>query len=148
MCALGINSDGEWYESKWSTYQRPCDYCFKIYGTNKGSDQSTAEFNRKDNVLTISATNPENDTIRYGISWFNNDEIDEWADYVSSNKQIEISCEDKTGPVGVLSENKYEAQSEWVSINAKNNAYLTVISKYLKNHPQICLLLQRLVKTI
>lgn len=147
-CAWVVNSDGAWHESTWSSYERPCDYCFKIYGTNKAPNQPTAEFNRKDNILATSAADPENDTIRYGISWTNNDEVDRWTDYFESNEKIEIDCEDATALVGIISEDTYGEQSEWVSINAKNNAFPTIISNYLKDRPKICLLLQRLVETI
>ena len=87
---------------------------------NSPPTNPTCSFDGSDNVLIVHSYDPDEDKIRYGISWENNQDIDIWTDYFNSSNNVEIDCSRKNGTVGVIAEDEHGLQSEWISVKSKN----------------------------
>jgi len=116
-----------WYESisGWNYLQEgvvSCDFYFQTFGMhNQPPNNPVASYDRFGDELVITATDPDNDQIRYGISWDNDNIVDQWTNLVSSGTQQNIGCNGRTGTVKVIAEDEYGEQSNWVSVISKNN---------------------------
>ena len=98
------------------------DFCFKTYGlSNLPPNNPICSYNKDEDVLVIVATDPDENTLRYGIDWDNDQVVDQWTALLSSGTEQTIDCNDRKGTVGVISEDEYGAQSSWVSVKSKNN---------------------------
>lgn len=126
--------------------QHPGDWCFRIYCiANNAPNIPSTSYDRTNDILVISGTDPDGDMIRYGISWNYDTTVDQWTSLVPSGTTQSIACSGRTGSVKIISEDEYGAQSAWVSQNCKTKSLMmhllferfvqrdiTVIS-YLKN---------------
>ena len=115
-----------WYESisGWNYLQEGivrCDFCFQTYGMyNQPPNNPACSYDRINDELIITATDPDDDQIKYGVDWNNDLIIDQWTSLVTSGTEQRIDCGGRTGTVGVLAEDEYGAQSGFVSIKSKN----------------------------
>jgi len=109
-------------------------YCsIKIdFSTGAPPANPTATYNKQKNELVVSSTDPDGDQIRYGVSWNNDQTVDEWTTYYNSGEEVTIDCEGREGPVGVVSEDSTGRHSEWVSVKPKSNI---MIWSFLEKFP-------------
>lgn len=96
------------------------------------------------NHIGVTAEDPDNDTIRYGISWNNSSIIDEWTEFQWSGVEVEIVCWGHNDPAGVIAEDIYGARSQWNSIKAKTKVINTPFLTFLENHPRLFPLLRQI----
>lgn len=101
--------------------------------SNKKPSNPSTSYDKKNDELILSAIDPDGDKVKYGISWVNDNTIDHWTELVESGTELQIDCEDKTGTVGVISEDEYGAQSDWVlqeSVNKIPNPFIRLIERF------------------
>ena len=129
----------EYYPDQW-------DFTFKTYGyNNQPPSKPTCRYIRKENELSVSSNDVERDKIRYGISWDNNQVVEYWTDYFNSSLEVRIDCANYKGTVGVIAEDEYGDQSEWVSVTSKSKPYMIgILQRFLDNHQHMFSLLQLL----
>jgi len=129
-----------------SDYQDP-DFCFKTYGVhNNPPSIQTCRYEKTSDELIVSAIDIDGNQVRYGISWDNDQNVDQWTTFYDSGVESRINCEGRKGTVGAIAEDEYGAQSEWVSIKSKNKVINTPFLWFLENHPLIYQLLQRFLR--
>lgn len=122
------------------------DFCFKTYGElNNAPNRPSCSYEPITDVLIISATDPDNHEVKYGVSWDDDENIDTWTEYVPSGTEKQISCGGRKGTVGVIAEDEHGAQSSWISETAKNKTNNTPFLRFLQNHPNLFPLLQRIL---
>lgn len=115
-----------WYESisGWNYLKEGalyCDFCFQTYGTdNRAPNNPACSYDQIMDNLVITATDPDNDQIKYGVDWNNDLIIDQWTSLIASGTEQRIDCGGRTGTIGVLAEDEYGAQSDFVSLKSKN----------------------------
>jgi hypothetical protein len=80
----------------------------------------TVTYNKQNDELTLSSTDPDGDQIRYGVSWNNNQNVDTWTEFIDSGAEAKVDCEGRTGKVGVIAEDSTGLQSGWVSVTPKS----------------------------
>jgi len=85
-------------------------------------DEPSVSYNKKTDELVIRATDPDDDDIRYGISWNNDQNVDAWTDYYPSGESARMDCEGKEGTVGVIAQDANGAYSSWVSVKSKEKS--------------------------
>ena len=99
----------------------PADWCFRTFCLeNNPPNNPTVSYNKANDELVITATDPEGDKVQYGVSWDNDNIVDQWTNLVSSGTQQNIGCNGRTGTVKVIAEDEYGEQSNWVSVTSKN----------------------------
>ena len=137
------NPGWEWL--KWSD----CDYCFQTFGTgssNNAPNDPVCSYDRSKDQLIITATDPDGDKVRYGVDWNDDMNVDQWTSLVSSGTEERIDCNGRTGSVGVITEDENGAQSNWISVKAKNKPLnFPLFCRFLENHPHIFPLLRILL---
>jgi len=140
-----------WYESisGWNYLQEGivrCDFCFETYGTaeNNPPNKPVCSYDSSSDELVVTATDPDGDQVRYGVDWNLDGTVDQWTGLVPSGTQKSISCSGRKGTVGVLSEDEYGAQSDWVSQKSKNKPINTPFLRFLENHPHLFPLLRQI----
>jgi CubicO group peptidase (beta-lactamase class C family) len=97
-----------------------------IYGkeiTNSPPSNPTCVYDKGNDEVILMSVDPDNDQIRYGISWDNNQNVDNWTDYFNSSLEVRINCEGRKGTIGVIAEDKYGGESVWVSVTVKNKSF-------------------------
>jgi hypothetical protein len=105
----------------------------------------TCTYDKKNNEITVSSTDADGDQIRYGVSWANNQKVDEWTTLYNSGVEASINCEGKNGTVGIIAEDATGRQSGWVSVTPKNKSVglnslselLTILYKLLQRMLQL-----------
>ena len=70
-------------------------------------------YDKYNNILFITAMDPDNDKICVGIDWDRDQIIDEWSSYRKIKTRWEFDCNDKTGTVYILAQDEHGAISEW-----------------------------------
>jgi CubicO group peptidase (beta-lactamase class C family) len=104
----------------------PLDYIIiQLYNygkeiTNKPPANPTVKYVKANNELVVKSVDPDNDQIRFGVSWENNQNVDYWTDYNNSNIEIRVDCDDHKSTIGVIAEDEYGGQSEWISVSSKS----------------------------
>jgi hypothetical protein len=88
--------------------------------TNQPPNKPSTYYNKADDQLVFTATDPDLDKIRYGVSWDNDGNIDQWSGLYNSGSSTSIDCNGRKGTVGVIAEDEHGAQSDWVSVKSKN----------------------------
>jgi len=101
-------------------------YCsIKIdFSTGLPPTKPTCTYDKKNNEITVTSTDADADQIRYGVSWNNDQNVDEWTTLYNSGVAAKIDCEGKNGTVGVIAEDATGRQSRWVSVNTKKTNQL------------------------
>jgi len=112
-----------------------------IVNNNEPPSNPICSFNSMKNELAISATDSDDDMIRYGISWTNDMTVDQWTDFVKSGTEQRVECIGAQNIVGVIAEDEHGAQSEWISVKSKHKSFIN----YLENHLNLFPLLRQLL---
>jgi hypothetical protein len=114
------------------------DFCFKTYGEfNDIPNRPSCSYEPITDVLTISATDPDNDEVKYGVSWDDDENIDTWTEYVPSGTEKQVSCGGRKGTVGVIAEDEHGAQSVWLSVRYKPKTIHTPLLTFLEKYPNL-----------
>ena len=102
----------------------PADWCFRTFCLeNNPPNNPIASYNRANDELIITATDPDGDKVRYGISWDNDNIVDQWTNLVTSGTQQNIGCNGRTGTVKVIAEDEFGEQSNWISVTSKTKQH-------------------------
>jgi hypothetical protein len=101
------------------------------YIGNQPPNKPACVYNSNDDKLVVTATDPDEDLVRYGVDWDNNGVIDQWTSYVSSGTEQRIDCNNRVGSVGVIVEDEHGAQSDWVSTQHKIKSINFINNKVL-----------------
>jgi hypothetical protein len=102
----------------------PADWCFRTFCLeNNPPNNPTVSYNRANDELVITATDPDGDKVRYGVSWDNDNIVDQWTSLVPSGTQQNIGCNGRTGAVKVIVEDEFGEQSNWISVTSKTKLY-------------------------
>jgi len=143
--------NGDWFEIDHPEYGFPkFDFCFKTYGIENFSPNTPiCSYDSNSDELVITATDPDGDQVRYGISWDNDNIVDQWTDLVDSGTEQRLDCGGREGTVGVIAEDEHGIQSDWVSQKSKNKViqspFLQFPENLLQNHPHLFPLLRQLL---
>jgi hypothetical protein len=92
------------------------------YIFNNPPNKPSTHYNSDNDELEITAIDADGDQIRYGVSWYNDENVNQWTGYYNSGAETSIYCINRKGVVGVIAEDEHGAQSDWVSIKSKNKA--------------------------
>ena len=103
-----------------------------IFKYNQAPTKPTCRYEEENDELVVSSTDIEDDNISYGISFENNGNIDTWTNYYNSGEEVRIDCEGRTWKVGVIAEDEFGAQSEWVSAKTKSKIHTNPIYQFLE----------------
>jgi hypothetical protein len=137
-----------WYNSGggWTKVEGSSDFCFKTYGiANQAPNTPSCSYVSFSDQLLVTATDPDDDRLRYGVSWDNDFTVDQWTGLVTSGTEQSINCGGRKGTVGVIAEDENGAQSSWVSVTPKNKSYINpFIIIFLRNHPNMFPLLRKI----
>jgi CubicO group peptidase (beta-lactamase class C family) len=120
----------------------PLIYQLYDYGreiTNRPPEKPMCEYDETTNELILVSVDPDNNQIRYGISWNNNQNIDIWTDYFNSSLEVRVDCGFHEGVAGIIAEDEYGDQSEWVSVTSKSknlipNFYKLILLKLIERY--------------
>ncbi len=115
----------------------PADWCFRTFCLeNNPPNNPTATYNRVNDELVITATDPDGDKVRYGISWDNDNIVDQWTNLVLSGTQQNIGCNGRTGTVKIIAEDEFGEQSNWISVTSKTKLhYLSFFEGLFQRFP-------------
>ncbi len=94
--------------------------------------------------LTVSATDIDEDKIRFGVSFSNDGSIDQWTDYVDSGTEQIIDCDELKNTIGIIVEDEHGAQSDWVSASPKNKEITMVLLRFIEKSQSLFSFLQRI----
>jgi hypothetical protein len=116
----------------------PADWCFRTFCLeNNPPNNPTASYNRANDELVITATDPDGDKVRYGVSWDNDNIVDQWTNLVPSGTQQNIGCNGRTGTVKVIAEDEFGEQSNWISVTSKTKLhYLSLFERLFQRFAQ------------
>jgi hypothetical protein len=112
---------------------------------NQPPNKPTCSYDSESDELIVTATDPDDDQIRYGVDWNNDLIVDQWTSLVASGTEQRINCGGRKGTVGVITEDEYGVQSDWVTQKFKNKAIYTSFFRYL-NYPILNKLFQRFLQ--
>jgi hypothetical protein len=142
-----------WYESisGWNYLQEGivrCDFWFQTYGThNQPPNNPVCSYDRSSDELVVTATDPDGNQIKYGIDWNNDLIIDQWTSLVPSGTEQRIDCGGRTGTVGVIVEDEFGAQSDFVSVTSKTKLhYLSFFERFIQRFPFFERILNQIIK--
>jgi len=104
------------------------DCCFKTYGKlgnkeNSPPNKPSCQYDKSTDQLVITATDPDDDNIKYGVDWNNDTTVDQWTDFVSSGTEVRVNCSYRIGIAGVIVEDEHGAQSDLIVITSKPLMY-------------------------
>jgi hypothetical protein len=106
--------------------------------TNTPPGNPTCLYDKTTDELVIKSVDPDNDKIKYGVSWSNNQNVDLWTEYFNSSLEVKIDCDGHKGNVGVIAEDQYGGQSEWISVTPKiklSNLFTPIIERLIQRFP-------------
>jgi len=97
--------------------------------------KSLTYYDKYNDILYITAMDPDNDKICVGVDWDKDQKIDEWSDYRRIQTRWEFKCFGKTGLVYIVAEDNHGLRSEWHDtshkiLNSILNNYLFI---YISN---------------
>ena len=81
--------------------------------------------------IVISTEDPNGNQIRYGVSWNNDNNVNQWTGFVDSGTEQRIDCNGRAGTVGVVAEDEFGAQSDWGSVII-SKSYIDIITLFLQ----------------
>ena len=114
---------------------------------NNAPNKPTCRYNKDNDELVVSTTDVDGDQVKFGISWDDDNTADEWTDYVESGEEIHISCNGRTGSIGVIAEDEHGAQSPWHSVDSASKAKShPILAKLLELFPNAFPILRLLLK--
>jgi len=97
----------------------------------------TCNYEKESDELNVTSMDIEGDRVKYGVSWNNDGNVDQWTELHDSDAEVRINCEGRKGVVGVIAEDEFGAQSEWTSVKVKNKTFNTLFLTFLHNHPNM-----------
>jgi len=89
---------------------------------NNPPNNPTCAYNKINDKLVITATDPDGDQVKYGVDWDNDGTIDQWTSLISSGTEQRIDCNRRKGTVGVIAEDEHGAQSNMVYVKSKDKS--------------------------
>jgi len=95
---------------------------YNMMPVNNPPDKPSTSYNKANDKLIVRAIDPDEDQIRYGVSWDNDGNVDQRTEFYNSGTKVSIDCNGMKGVVGVIAEDEHGAQSDWVSVKSKNIA--------------------------
>jgi hypothetical protein len=119
-------------------------------GSNNPPTKPICSYDKDNNEITVSSTDPDGDKIIYGFSWNNTGIVDHWGPggYAKSGIKVTITCRDNNGTIGVIAKDEHGAQSPWTSVDIKRKGksypILAKLSELLPNIFQILRFLPKL----
>jgi hypothetical protein len=145
-----------WYEhpaAGWNYLQEGmarCDFYFQTYGMqNQPPNRPACSYDRINDELVVTATDPDGDQVRYGVDWNNDVVIDQWTSLVPSGTEQRINCGGRQGTVSVFAEDEHGAQSPPTSVTPKSKQFVNKpFLDFLQNYPRLleilrCILLSQ-----
>ena len=145
--SLALDSNDNPHISYYDAAYGDLKYATKGDGGNQPPNKPTCRYVKNSDELVVSTTDPDCNKVRYGVSWNNDGNVDQWTELVPSGTIKRIDCEGRTGNVGVIAEDEHGAQSQWVSVKSKNKPSInTPFLNFLQQYPLIYQLLQRLLR--
>ena len=125
----------------------PADWCFRTFCLeNNPPNNPAASYNRANDELIIAATDPDGDKVRYGISWDNDNIVDQWTNLVTSGTQQNIGCNGRTGTVKIIAEDEFGEQSNWISVTSKTKLhYLLFFERLFQCFPLFEKILNKII---
>jgi len=117
---------------------------------NQPPNEPTCRYDKNNDEIVISTVDPDGDQVRYGVSWNNDGNIDQWTDLVPSGTEKRINCDGRKGTAGVIAEDEHGAQSDWVSVKSKNKPsintlFFQFLQVIMQRFPLLAKLLQPLI---
>jgi len=105
---------------------------FVLDFNDNAPNKPTCRYDKIHNELVVSATDPDNDNVRFGISWPNDGYVYDLTDWYHSGEEARISCEghEDEGTVGVIAEDVHGYTSDWISVKSVSN---TPFANFLQN---------------
>jgi hypothetical protein len=102
-------------------------YCsIKVkFSDNTAPNNPDVTYQKSSDSLIVSAVDPDGDQVRFGVSWNNDQYIDEWTEYYNSGEEATIDVGGRKGTVGVIAEDIKGAQSDWVSETDRSKIFST-----------------------
>lgn len=113
---------------------------------NEPPTNPICKYNRLKKELIVSSNDSEGHLIRYGISWDNDMTVDTWTDYYNPGEEVIIDCGGADTPIGVVAEDDYPEQSEWVLQQSKNKEAYNPLIHFFMNTLDRYLIIQQLIK--
>jgi hypothetical protein len=128
---LGNYPSSDWFNV--SEYEEIYDMNFLLldYPVNNPPNNPTYQYDGDNDVIIVSTTDLDDDKLKYGVSWDNDNTVDEWTNFVESGTEVNLDCEGREGPVGVIAEDEFGAQSDWISVESKTKE-LNLIQLWLQ----------------
>jgi hypothetical protein len=116
----GFYPSNNWFNV--SEYEAIYDINFMLldYPVNYAPNEPSCVYDADNDEIVISTIDLDGDNIRYGVSWDNDGDIDQWTEFLESGEEVRISCEGKEGKIGVIAEDVYGHRSDWVSVKGEN----------------------------
>lgn len=135
-----------WKSNPWDSKPND-DFCFKTYGYNNNPpNKPSTSYKRATDELIITATDSDEDQIRYGVSWDNDGNVDQWTEFYNSGDEASIDCNGRKGTVGLIAEDEFGAQSDWVIQKSKSKAINTLFFDLLENYSLLYQIIQRFLQ--
>jgi hypothetical protein len=127
-----------------------CDFWFQTYGTsvvNQPPNKPATSYERLTDQLVVTATDPDEDQLKYGVDWNDDMSIDQWTSLVPSGTEQRINCGGRKGTINVIAEDEYGAQSDWVLQKSKDEIFdiFSLFYRFLENHPYLFPLLRQIL---
>jgi len=114
---------------------------------NKAPNKPSCNYVKSSNSLSVSAIDPDGDQIRFGVSWNNDGNVDDWTDFYNSGEEAKIDCGEHKGTAGVIAEDENGAQSLWHSVDSTSKAKShPILAKLLELFPNAFPILRLLLK--
>ena len=82
---------------------------------NNAPNKPTCKYSKNNDEIVISTIDTDGDIVRFGISWNNENTVDEWTEQVESGTEVRVDCNGRSGTVGVIAEDEHGARSAWIS---------------------------------
>jgi hypothetical protein len=120
-----------------SEYEDVYDMNFMLldYTINNAPNMPSCTYDVDNDEIVISSIDLDGDEIRYGVSWDNDENIDQWTEFFNSGEEVRVSCDGRKGAVGIIAEDVYGYRSDWVSVTSKskilnNNLFEDLLSRF------------------
>ena len=101
------------------------------YEFNNPPNKPLATYRQDTDEIVINTEDPNGNQIRYGVSWNNDKNVNQWTGFVDSGTEQKIDCNGRTGTVGVVAEDEFGAQSDWVTVII-SKSYIDIIKLFLQ----------------
>jgi len=108
------------------------EYSSKLFINNPPKIiKSLTYYDKYNDILYITAFDPDNDKICVGIDWDRDQKIDEWSTYRRIQTRWEFDCSGKYNTAYIIAEDIHGLQSEWYNVdniilNLNQNNFLSI----------------------